>query len=99
MKVICKSKVIDLNKFETVRYRESLLGSSEGYPVEAVRHEVHGGLFSGTSTVTEEIARFVHVEGAECLVKAITKDWIAQKKSFDVLEWQKKMIKTPGDKC
>ena len=42
MKIICNNKVIDLDKFDTVTCRESLVG--EGFPIEAVRREV-GGFF------------------------------------------------------
>lgn len=86
MKIICKDKVIDLSKFETVRYTESLL-ESDNYPVEAIRHEASGGIFGGTTTVTEEIACFIHKEGAISLVKEITNKWIAEEKSFDVEKW------------
>lgn len=93
MKVICEDKTTDLSKFETIRYRESLLGSSEGYPVEAIRHDTCGGFFSGTTIVTEEIVRFTRKEDAEALVKAITKEWTRDTKSFDVLAWLNEMKK------
>ena len=44
MKIICNNKVIDLDKFDTVTCRESLVG--EGFPIEAVRREA-GGFFGG----------------------------------------------------
>lgn len=44
MKIICGKKVIDLSKYDAVEYRESLLGSSEGYPVEATRQEAGQGI-------------------------------------------------------
>lgn len=40
MKIICNNKVIDLDKFDTVTCRESLVG--EGFPIEAVRREAGG---------------------------------------------------------
>ncbi len=92
MKIICKDKVIDLSKFETVRYRESFLGNSSGYPVEAIRNETSNGLFGGTCTVTEEIARFSHKEGADALVKSITNAWIEEAKLFDVLKWNEEVV-------
>lgn len=88
MKIVCKGKVIDLSKYETVKCRESLLGSSQGYPVEATRKEVSKGLFGGTYTASEEIARFVHRKGAEALVGAITNAWINGDSSFDVEKWR-----------
>ena len=54
MKIICNNKVIDLDKFDTVTCRESLVG--EGFPIEAVRREV-GGFFGGSEKITEEICR------------------------------------------
>ena len=81
MKIICKDKVIDLSKFETVRTRESFFGESEGYPVEAIRH------YGGISIATEEIARCTSKENAEELVKAITDSWIKEEKFFDATKW------------
>lgn len=92
MKIVCKDKTIDLSKFETVRYRVSLLGSSSGYPVEAIRHETNGGIFGGAITVEEEIARFVYEEGARELTKAITEEWIAGANTFFVEEWKRKFV-------
>lgn len=54
MKIICNNKVIDLDKFDTVTCRESLVG--EGFPIEAVRREA-GGFFGGSEKITEEICR------------------------------------------
>lgn len=51
MKIICNNKVIDLDKFDTVTCRESLVG--EGFPIEAVRREA-GGFFGGIEKITEE---------------------------------------------
>lgn len=45
MKIICNNKVIDLDKFDTVTCRESLVG--EGFPIEAVRKEA-SGFFGGS---------------------------------------------------
>lgn len=85
MFVICKNKTIDLSKFETVRYRESLMGSEYGYPVEAIRHESG---FLGVTTVTEEIARLKYEMGASALVTSITNAMIAKKDVFYVEEWK-----------
>lgn len=90
MKIICEDKVIDLSKFETVSYRESFLGSSEGYPVEATRHE-QSGFLGGTTTVSEEIIRFRDEESAKKLTKAIAKKWIEKADFFDVEEWLNKI--------
>ena len=87
MKIICKNKVIDLSKFETVRCRVSLLGREYGYPVEAIRHESSGGLFGGIGTVEEEIIRFKKEELALELVKEISEKWISGEKLFDVNKW------------
>lgn len=84
MFVICKNKTIDLSKFETVKYRESLV--NDGFPVEAIRHEVG---FWGTTEVSEEIARMTYQEGAALLVKDITKALIDKKEVFDLEAWRK----------
>lgn len=86
MKIIRHDRITDLDKFEKVQYRESLLGSNGGYPVEAVRKQA-GGFFGGFSTIEEEIARFVHKEGAAKLVKDIADAWIQGQDTFNVDEW------------
>lgn len=87
MKLVCFDKIINLDKFESVRYRAGLGG---GYPVEAVRHEVAGGFFGGETTIEEEIVRFSHERTARALVKAITNSWLANEQSFDVEKWLEK---------
>ena len=84
MKIIRKNKVIDLSKFETVRYIESFLG---GYVVEATRYEASGGLLGGTGIVSEKIIYFKHEKGAEMLTEAIAKKWIEGADFFNVEEW------------
>lgn len=86
MKIICEDKTVDLNKFEKIEWRESFFGSNYGYPVEAVRHEA-GGIFGGSNTVCEEIARLNNEEYAKKLVEDITSKWIEGQKSFDLNEW------------
>lgn len=94
MKVVCLKKVINLDKFESIQYRESIWGDDYGFPVEAVRREVRGGLFGGVVTVTEEIARFPDECTAGALVNAITDSWLANEKTFDVEKW--KSVKADG---
>lgn len=84
MLLICKSKVIDLNKFETVRCRASLTG--DGFPVEATRHE-NG--FLGPVFISEEIIRFENADAAKRLMKDITRNWIKKRDVFDVVKWLK----------
>lgn len=89
MKIICEDKTIDMNKFETVQYRYSVL--SDAYVIEVTRHETSGGFFGGTTLITEEIVRLVHTDQAKDvakkMVKTITKKWISEEKSFDVNDW------------
>ena len=92
MKVVCSDKIINLDKFESVQYRASLLG--DGYPVEATRHETGGRLFGGVATATEEIARFPHECTARALVSAIAESWLANEQVFDVKKW--KVEKAPA---
>lgn len=93
MKIICKRKVIDLPKFETVRYRESLLGSSEGYPVEAIRYEASRGIFGGQITVAEEIVRFKDEEDSQKLTGVIAEKWVTGEDAFNVDEWIREVKK------
>ena len=95
MKIVCSSKIINLDKFESVQYRESFWGNE--YPVEAIKHETSGGLFGGTVEVDEEIARFSHESTARALVKAITDSWLAEETFFDVEKWidEKAPLYTP----
>lgn len=89
MKIVTSKKIINLDKFESVQYRQSLLGSDNGYPVEAIRHDSTGGGFFGGSgsTVTEEITRPTSEECAKQLVAAIAQAWINGQNVFDVDEW------------
>lgn len=83
MFVLIKDKTINLDKFEKVSCRESLIFN--GFPVEAVRNE-SGGFF-GCVTVGEEIARFTDFKTAKELVAAITEQWVGGEKTFDVEKW------------
>lgn len=82
MLIIKENKIIDFSKFETVRYRESLVG--DGFPVEAIRRETG---FWGATTVEEEIARFQIEKDASQLVKAIAEKMVKNEDVFDVDEW------------
>lgn len=87
MKVICTNGTINLNNFDKVSYRESLLGSEQGYPVEARKTVASGSLLGGVQTITEEIARLTNEYHAKRLVEDITKAWVNGKKVFDVNKW------------
>lgn len=87
MKIICKDKTIDLNKFEKVECRESIVGGSFGFPVEAVRKEQGKAIPSMLVIVEDEILRFRDMDSARMLLDAITKDWVAGANSFDVERW------------
>ncbi len=89
MKVVCNNKTINLDKFDKVQFRKSLFGSDYGYPVEAIRYETNNGLFGGTTTIEEEVARFASSDIASRLVEDITRAWINNETSFDVNEWLK----------
>ena len=87
MKIICRYKTIDLNKFEKVECRESIIGGDYGFPVEAIRKE-QGKVFASMLVVVEdEILRFRDMDSARMLLDAITKDWIAGADCFDVERW------------
>ena len=73
MKIICNNKVIDLDKFDTVTCRESLVG--EGFPIEAVRKEASG--FFG---------RMKKMEYAEAVLKKITESWINEEAFISIDE-------------
>lgn len=83
MKIICNNKVIDLDKFDTVTCRESLIG--EGFPIEAVRREA-GGFFGGSEKITEEICRMKKMEYAEAVLKKITESWINEEAFISIDE-------------
>ena len=83
MKIICNNKVIDLDKFDTVTCRESLVG--EGFPIEAVRKEV-GGFFGESEEITEEICRMTKMEYAEAVLKKITESWINEEAFISIDE-------------
>lgn len=86
MKVVCRDKVINLDKFDSIQCRASLIG--DGCPVEAIRHVMGCGMvFGGVTTVTEEIARFKHESVAVALLKAIKDSWAANEEAFDVEKW------------
>ena len=87
MKIICKDKTIDLNKFEKVECRESIVGGSFGFQVEAVRKEQGKAIQSMLVIVEDEILRFRDMDSARMLLDAITKDWVAGANSFDVERW------------
>lgn len=87
MKIICKDKTVDTDHFEKIQCRESIVGGSFGFPVELVRKEQSNLYLVGVVLIEEEILRFRDVDSARQLVDAITKDWIAGAKSFDVEKW------------
>lgn len=93
MMIITSSKIINLDKFESVQCRQSFFGADYGYPVEAVRHDSTGGGFFGNSgiTVTEEIARPTSEQCAKQLVADISNAWINGQKAFNVAEWLAKV--------
>ena len=84
MKITRADRVIDLDKFDSVRCRESLFGPDSGYPVEAARSEAS---FWGTVEVTEEIARPIDKLCAKMLVADISTAWTEGKAVFDVDAW------------
>ena len=85
MLVVTENRTINLDKFEAVRYRESVCGN--GYPVEAIRYESG---FLGRSVIESEIIRFESEKNAKSIVKAITEAWINGDNSFYVEEWLNK---------
>ena len=86
MKIVRSNKIIDLDKFEKVCYRESFFGGEEGgYPVEVVSQH-SGGFFA----IEEEIARFTDEVVASRFVRDIGQAWVQQKDIFDVDEWMEK---------
>lgn len=70
MLIICNEQTVNLDNFESVRYRESWVG--DGYPVEAIRNEVSGAIFGGTNEISEELVRMKYKKGASLLVADIT---------------------------
>ena len=87
MKIICKDKTVDTDHFEKVECRESIIGGNYGFPVELIRKEQSKLYLFGVVLIEEEIFRFRDIESARQLVDAITKDWVAGAKSFDVEKW------------
>lgn len=86
MKIINENGIINLDSFDKVSYRESLLGC---YVIEAKKTFVSGGLFGGTQIIKEEISSFPKELYAKQLVEDITKAWVNDEKAFDVNEWIK----------
>lgn len=88
MLIVCKDKVIDLSKFETVRWKEILVQAGEldeyFYPVEAIRQESDGQ--GSVITISEEIIRFKEKDVAEEFINLIVKKWVAGTEAFNVME-------------
>lgn len=91
MKIVREGKVINLDKFDKVECRESLMDN--GFPVEAIRVESGGGIFGGTKKISEEIVRFTEESFSKMLVKDISEKWSEDCKSFNVDEWIKNNCK------
>ena len=90
MLIVCRDKVIDLSKFETVRCKKILVQAGEldeyFYPVEAIRQESDGQ--GGVITISEEIIRFKEKDVAEEFINLIVTKWVAGTEAFDI-EWKK----------
>lgn len=87
MKIICRDKTVDMNHFEKIQCRESIIGGDYGFPVEAVRKEQGRNLPGLVVLIEEEILRFRDIESARMLVDAISKNWVSRADSFDVERW------------
>lgn len=85
MKIVLANKIIDLDKFESIQYKEKpLINSEKGYPIVALRK---GAGFWGDGEVEEELARTSTEECAQDLVKAILEAWLSGSQIFDIAKW------------
>lgn len=87
MKLVIENGTINLDNFDKICYRESFLGPTEGYPVEATKTVVSGRIFKTKKTIAEEVERFSNKTDAKKLVEDITTAWINGEKTFDIPVW------------